>query len=310
MALALPLPLYTPTSAFPAPLFVSPAFFNRLRLRGWFNRFTYNFGRLANIMYSGAINDFRVNALGLTPQSRFADTTRLWNGEPLPILYPYSRHVLPVPPDYPAHVHVTGYWFLEQTKEHPLPDRLRHFLEAGPRPVYVGFGSMSGTRGRERARTVVGALQKAGVRGVLASGTGGLEADELPNSVLMLESVPHDKLFPHVAAVVHHGGAGTTAAGLRAGKPTVICPFIADQPFWGRVIHNLGVGPKPIPQKRLTVENLASAIRIAVDDGTMEQRAAEVGAKIRAEDGVAAGIAVIEAIYARQPNGPLPSAAA
>ena len=83
LALALPLPLYTPTSAFPVPMFA-----NGIRLGGWFNRFTYNFGRLANIMYGGAINKFRVNLLGLSSQSRFADPTRLWNGAPLPILYP------------------------------------------------------------------------------------------------------------------------------------------------------------------------------------------------------------------------------
>jgi sterol 3beta-glucosyltransferase len=292
LAMALPLPLYTPTSAFPAPMFGTG-----FHLGGWFNRFTYNFGRLANLMYGGAINHFRVNVLELPPQSRFADPTRLWNGAPLPILYPYSRHVLPIPPDYPDHVYVTGYWFLEPEGDWQPPAKLVAFLKAGARPIYVGFGSMSGTRGQERARVVIDALTVAGQRGVLVSGWGGLQADDLPDNVIMMDNVPHEWLFPNTVAVVHHGGAGTTASGLRAGKPTIICPFIADQPFWGSVVHQLGAGPAPIPQKRLTVEKLASAITTAVMDVEMQQRAALVGEKIRAEDGITAAIQVIESLY-------------
>lgn len=114
----------------------------------------------------------------------------------------------------------------------------------------------------------------------------------------MTEFVPYDWLLPQVAAVVHHGGAGTTAAGLRAGKPTVICPFVADQPFWGRQVAELGVGPSPIPQRKLTAENLARAIREAVTSTQMQRRAAELGAKIQAEDGLGDAVAFIEA-YAK-----------
>jgi sterol 3beta-glucosyltransferase len=109
----------------------------------------------------------------------------------------------------------------------------------------------------------------------------------------MVDAVPHDWLFPRVAAVVHHGGAGTTAAGLRAGRPTVICPFLADQPFWGRVVYERGVGPKSIPQNRLTVKNLSNAIRVAVHDVSMQKRAAELGESICAEDGVARAVEII-----------------
>jgi sterol 3beta-glucosyltransferase len=116
----------------------------------------------------------------------------------------------------------------------------------------------------------------------------------------MLDNVPHDWLFPHTAAVVHHGGAGTTAAGLRAGKPTVICPFIADQPFWGSVVHKLGAGPEPIPQKRLRVENLTSAITTAVTDAEMQRCAALVGKKIGAEDGIVTAIEVMESLHVQQ----------
>lgn len=294
LAMAIPLPMYTPTTAYPVPM-LSPD----LALGGWFNRFSYNFGKLANVMYGGAINEFRTKTLGLAKQGRFADPTRLWDGRPLPLLYPYSAHVLPVPPDYPPHVHVTGYWFLEQQEDWQPSTTLQRFLDAGKPPIYIGFGSMSGTRGKERAEIVVEALTRTGQRGLLASGWGGLQADHLPESILMLENVPHEWLFPKMQAVVHHGGAGTTAAGLRAGKPTIICPFIADQPFWGNAIQRLGVGPKPIPQKQLTVENLSQAITTVANDQAMSQRAAKIGQEIRAEDGTANATHVIESLLAQ-----------
>jgi sterol 3beta-glucosyltransferase len=171
------------------------------------------------------------------------------------MLYAYSSQVLPVPADYPPHVHVTGYWFLDQINQWQPPSDLVGFLEAGTPPVYVGFGSMSGTKAQEHANIVLEALAQTGQRGLLASGWGGLKATDLPGNIFMLEQAPHEWLFPQVSAVVHHGGAGTTAAGLRAGKPTVIVPLIADQPFWGNVIYRLGVGPQPIPQKSLRRKN-------------------------------------------------------
>jgi sterol 3beta-glucosyltransferase len=165
--------------------------------------------------------------------------------------------------------------------------------------VYVGFGSIAGSDPEEKARLVLAALEQSGQRGILASGWGGLRADTLPKNVQMIEQAPHDWLFPRVKAVVHHGGAGTTAAGLRAGKPTIICPFFGDQPFWGQRVYQLGAGPKPIPQKKLTVQGLASAIQVAVSSPDMQQRAAALGEKIRAEDGVARAVVTIEAMLQR-----------
>ena len=128
---------------------------------------------------------------------------------------------------------------------------------------------------------VAEALRLADQRGVLASGWGGLSRADVPDSIYMLEAAPHDWLFPRMTALVHHGGAGTTAAGLRAGRPTLITPFIGDQPFWGRRVASLGVGPQPIPFKKLTAERLAGAIRTAATDETMRRRAAELGVQIR-----------------------------
>ncbi len=285
--LSLALPLYTPTSAYPTPVMAG------LPLGGAFNRLSYKLMGLATAPYAGVINDFRVYTLGLQKRGRFASDLVKPNGKPVPVLYAYSPHVLPVPPDYPPHVHVTGYWFLDRAHDWHPPADLARFLEAGAPPVYVGFGSMSGTKAQERARVVLEALQRTGQRGVLASGWGGMKADDLPEDVFMLDHAPHDWLFPRMSAVVHHGGAGTTAAGLRAGKPTVIVPFIADQPFWGRVVHELGVGTAPIPQKNLTVEALTTALNRVVQDADMRRRAELLGEKLRAEDGIGCAVDII-----------------
>jgi sterol 3beta-glucosyltransferase len=175
------------------------------------------------------------------------------------------------------------------------PPALAAFLDAGPPPVYVGFGSMAGIDPAATTRIVLDAVARAGVRAVLASGWGGIAADAAPPSVFLLDDAPHDALFPRMAAVVHHGGAGTTAAGLRAGVPGVLCPFGVDQPFWGARVQALGAGPAPIPQRKLDAVRLADAIRVAVDDPTMRGVAQRIGAAIHAEDGVGAAIECIEA---------------
>jgi UDP:flavonoid glycosyltransferase YjiC (YdhE family) len=138
------------------------------------------------------------------------------------------------------------------------------------------------------------ALARAGQRGVLSSGWGGLKKDELPETVFMIGSMPHNWLFPKMAAVVHHGGVGTTAAGLRAGIPAIVTPYFGDQPFWGQRVYKLGVGPKPIPRRRLTVDRLAKSIHCAVSDTAMRENAALLGEHIRAENGIARAVAVIE----------------
>jgi sterol 3beta-glucosyltransferase len=143
---------------------------------------------------------------------------------------------------------------------------------------------------------VVEALQKAGVRGLVATGWGGLSAEDLPPTIFKIEQAPHDWLFPRVAAVVHHGGAGTTAAGLRAGVPSVVCPFLIDQPLWGARVHALGAGPKPIPQKKLTAENLAAAIEQAVSSPAIREKAENIGRLIRNENGIGKAVEIIESI--------------
>jgi UDP:flavonoid glycosyltransferase YjiC (YdhE family) len=155
---------------------------------------------------------------------------------------------------------------------------------------------MSSRDPQETATLVLEALARAGQRAVVLAGWGGMRASELPNSVLMVDSVPFSWLFQRVAAVVHHGGAGTTAEGFRAGVPSVVVPFFGDQPFWGQRVAELGAGPSPIPRRQVTAERLAQAIREAVTDQAMQQRAANLGARIRAEDGVTRAVAVIQGL--------------
>ena len=293
LVMAIPLPFYTPTRAFPNP------FLAGLRLGGWANRASFHLMGLTGGMYSGMTNRFRRDMLGLRPLRRFADLLTTQAGTAIPIFYPYSPHLLPIPDDFPAHVHVTGSWFLRPTTPWEPPATLTAFLNAGPPPVYVGFGSMGGSGAQHRTELVLAALAQAGQRGVLARGWGGLVSDHVPDTVYMIDEVPHDWLFPQMAAVVHHGGSGTTAAGLRAGKPTIICPQLGDQPFWGRIVAERGVGPQPIAQHRLSVGRLAAAIETAVTDQGINERAAALGAQIRAEDGVGHAVALVEHYHTR-----------
>jgi sterol 3beta-glucosyltransferase len=185
---------------------------------------------------------------------------------------------------------------LDEATDWTPPAALSKFLASGTPPVYIGFGSMGSRNPAETANLVLAALDRAGQRGILVSGWGGLSQAHLPDAVHMMESVSHSWLFPRVAAAVHHGGAGTTAAGLRAGVPSIVVPFFGDQLFWGQRVEKLGVGTAPIPRKKLTVENLARAIDQTVTDPVMRQQAANLGAKIQAEDGITNAVRIIESI--------------
>jgi UDP:flavonoid glycosyltransferase YjiC (YdhE family) len=211
-----------------------------------------------------------------------------------PLLFAFSKKVYSKPRDWPPHHHITGYWTLEGSQDWQPPDKLRRFLEAGPAPIYAGFGSMPSSRPEEAAEVVLEALRLSGQRGLLLQGWGGLSARDLPEDVHMIEAAPHEWLFARMAAVIHHGGAGTTAAGLRAGVPSIIVPHFSDQPFWGERVRALGVGPRPIPRRLLSAKRLAAAIRKAVFDESMRVRAARLGEELRTEDGVARAVGIIQ----------------
>ena len=287
--MSVPLPIFTPTAEFPSMVFPN------LNIGGWYNKMTYTLSvKLAWMQYRSMINPWRKEKLGIESAGGSFNEMELANGQPTPTIYPYSEHVVPRPTDWPDNTISPGYWFLDRLDDWQPPADLQAFLDAGPAPVYVGFGSMAGKDPARKAQAAIDALQKSGQRGLIATGWGGLDVDALPETIFKIDAAPHDWLFERVAAVVHHGGAGTTAAGLRAGKPTVICPFMGDQPFWGRRVVELGVGAGPIPQKKLNAENLAEAIQTVTSDKQIQERAANLGEKIRAEDGVAKSIEFIE----------------
>jgi sterol 3beta-glucosyltransferase len=236
-------------------------------------------------------NRVRREVLNLEPYPFFG-VLREARKQRIPTIYGYSPCVLPKPHDWGDHIHVTGYWFLDEPDWQP-PASLLDFLEAGPPPVYIGFGSMPHRHPEQLAHLAVDALRLVNQRGILVTGWNGLKACDLPDTVMTIDFVPHGWLFPQMVAVVHHGGAGTTGASLRAGVPTIITPVFADQPWWGMRVYSLGVGPKPIPRPELTAENLAAAIRTVTSDSGMCERAVRLGQSIRAEDGVGNAVRVI-----------------
>ncbi len=239
------------------------------------------------------INRWRINRLGLSPAPFRGYFRKTCAGTP--VLAGISPHVVPRPVDWDDNIRLTGYWFPEREEWVPDP-ALQKFLDSGPPPVFLGFGSMPIADKAATVNILLEALQIAGLRGVLQAGWSDLPTDNLPPEVVKIDFVPYGWLFPQMAAVVHHGGSGTTAFGLRAGIPELVVPFTFDQFYWGARIYTLGVGPRPIPFRRLTAKNLASAFGQMVGGAEMRARADELGRVIRAENGVAAAVEAIEGI--------------
>ncbi len=301
-------PLLNPTRLFPCSFLPAPS--GRLRiperkvgglLRGLYNRLSYPLAQQAlwqpmRAPMNGALRD----EPGLSPfplSGPFGEFGRSRE----PVLNGWSRHVLPHPPGWGPQLTTTGYWFLDRPRDWRPPRALADFLASGPPPVSVGFGSMAGADPEGTTDLVLRALRLAGRRGVLLTGWGGLSNADLPDEVFEVEEVPHDWLFGQAAAAVHHGGAGTTAASLRAGIPTVVVPHFADQSFWGARVAGLGAGPRPIPRARLSAERLAEAIRRATGDAGIRERARSLGESIRAEKGVERAVEAFER-YVERPE--------
>ena len=238
-----------------------------------------------------AINRWRMETLGL-PKQWFGGFFGELGTLRIPILNGFSSQVVPRPPDWGEDVHVTGYWFPEEEDWHP-PDDLLAFIEAGSPPVFIGFGSMSVSDPAGTTAVILEALKQSGLRAVLHAGWAGIGNDDLPDNIFKIDYAPYGWLFPKMSAVVHHGGSGTTAFGLRAGVPSLIVPFLFDQFYWGRRVLTLGVGPKPIPFRKLSVARLVEALTMATTDSLMRQRAVVLGEKIRAEDGLQKTVAII-----------------
>ena len=210
-----------------------------------------------------------------------------------PICHGFSPAVVPRPADWPAATHVTGYWWPALPPRWQPADQLVDFLAAGPPPVFVGFGSM--TPDHEQVHDVVAAaVTRTGVRAVVQSGWA--ELGPVGDDILVVGDLPHEWLFPQTAAVVHHAGAGTTGAGLRAGVPAVAVPVLVDQPFWAARLHRLGVAPHPLPLPELTADTLTDAVRTCLGRPTYRDRAGALARRIRAEDGPAAVLSLLAAL--------------
>ena len=286
-------PMFVPTSSFPVPGF--PA----LPLPGY-NRLSYGIVSLSFGLYRKAINQFR-RQIGLPAISSRNEVLSPRKLAPVPVLHPIGRHVVPRPDDWPDWAHVTGFWRLPLPADYAPDPALKAFLDAGPPPVYAGFGSMPVAHPGKFGDMLVEAIRAAGQRGVIASGWGGLKAIAA-NDIFVLDAAPHDWLFPRMSAIIHHGGAGTTAAGFHAGVPSIICPFGVDQPCWAQLSVKLGVGAKPVPRKSMTAEKLEASIREAVNDQGMQERARELGEKLRNEDGTGEAVDIIETLLAGAPK--------
>ncbi|KAM0852933.1 hypothetical protein ACQ4PT_051425 [Festuca glaucescens] len=284
-ALGVPLHIFftfpwTPTNEFPHPLAWTP------------QSATYRLSYLIVDLIiwwgtRGFINDFR-KKLNLAPIAYFS--TYHGSISHLPTGYMWSPHLMPKPKDWGSLVDVVGYCFLNLGTKYQPPLQLSQWLQQGPEPIYIGFGSMPLDDEKKVTTIILDALRETGQRGIISRGWGDLGSfSEVPVDVFIVEDCPHDWLFPRCTAVVHHGGAGTTAAGLIAGCPTTIVPFFGDQFFWGELIHARGVGPAPIRVTELTTEGLSNAIRFMLDP-EVKSRSMELAIAIGNEDGVAAAV--------------------
>jgi sterol 3beta-glucosyltransferase len=269
---------------------------SRLVLGPAFNKATYALaGWLVWESQRRRVTAWRTRVLGLPParwRGPFGKPES--DGAEPPTIYGYSPLVVDRPADWPSSVHVTGYWTLPLERDWRPPPALERFLDAGPPPVYIGFGSMTPHRAERLTAVALEALALSEQRGILLSGWGELGSGTLPDTAFAVRDVPHEWLFPRMRAIVHHGGAGTTGAALRAGVPSVVTPLGFDQPYWGARVAALGVGPEPVPRRRLTALRLAQAIDRAVRDGEMRSRAAALGERLRAERGIDAAAQIIE----------------
>jgi sterol 3beta-glucosyltransferase len=278
--LATPFPM-TPTRDYPALIF-----YNLPRLGKGYNFLTHKI--FEKIMWSASsanIKKFWNEEFGKSPEG-FTCPFSMQNTRSLPTIISCSNYVFPRPGDWAEHVYMSGNWFLDDVADWTASSDLLDFIAGGKPPIYVGFGSLTDPAlAVQTTELVIDALKHSGQRGILATGWGGISRiKNIPEDIFILESAPHSWLFPKMAAVIHHGGAGTTAAGLRAGVPSIVIPSSNDQFAWGRRVYELGAASKPIPRKRLTAEKLADAIKFVLTK-EIKYTAKDLGTKIQSENG-------------------------
>lgn len=287
-------PMLLSTATLPEP--TSPRLPQKPRLLGKaMNQLSHILARqYTGFLFLPAANAARKSLFDLPPLARSFYAT-------LPdvadlILCGYSSLLVPRAADWGAKIHTTGFW-VPRSQEAWQPEReLVDFLDAGSAPVYIGFGSMSPYHPIETVEMVEQALTQIGQRGILLVDPSAFSAQKRSDILYLTHGTAHNWLFPRVQAIVHHGGAGTTAAGLRAGIPTIIVPFISDQWFWGYQVAHAGAGPRPISRKRLTAKKLAEKLDAVIHDQEMKRKARELGIKLSSENGVDQAVKAIETL--------------
>ncbi|XP_061961915.1 sterol 3-beta-glucosyltransferase UGT80A2-like isoform X2 [Populus nigra] len=272
---------WTPTSEFPHPL-------SRVKQSAGY-RLSYQI--VDSMIWLGIrdmINDLRKKKLKLRPVTYLSGSQG--SDSDVPYGYIWSPHLVPKPKDWGPKIDVVGFCFLDLASNYEPPEPLLKWLEAGQKPIYIGFGSLPVQEPEKMTQTIVEALEQTGQRGIINKGWGGLgNLAEPKDFIYLLDNCPHDWLFLQCKAVVHHGGAGTTAAGLKAACPTTIVPFFGDQPFWGERVHARGVGPPPIPVDEFSLTKLVEAIHFMLDP-KVKERAVELAKDMENEDGVAGAV--------------------
>jgi len=277
---------WTPTKAFPH------VFASMDQGRGWSKENEWSYYAVDQFFWLGTeafINKFREETLGLPKLMRGELGGHRLNTLCVPFCYMFSPNLVPKPKDWPKHTDIVGNFFAAGKSTHE-DKALQAFLDQDPDnpPIFVGFGSMVIEDPDALAAKISGAAVATNTRIILQSSWSKMAADGNP-LIYCLGNCPHDWLFPKCAAVVHHGGAGTVAAGLRASKPTLVCPFFGDQHFWGEVVSRSGCGPKPIPAQTITKENLSSAFNDLKSE-KMKKKAQAMATSFESEDGVGNGI--------------------
>ena len=260
-------------------------------LQAVYNNMTYTlWQRIIWTMLGSRGNEFRTKQLNL-PKMTWNEYQHVLKNTPTLTLV--SEHLFPRPMDWRENQHLTGFLF-DHDEEWQAPQSLVEFLAAGEKPIYVGFGSMADKKPEETTRIVLEAMRQTGKRAVILSGWAGIGQTDIPDNIHILKYAPHSWLFPRMVALIHHGGAGTTAAGVRAGVPTIVVPHLSDQPYWGNLLHQNGVATKNIPRANLSVDRLVTAINEATSSQQMQAKATRLGEKIRAEDGTSKAVQTIE----------------
>ncbi|EXL40903.1 hypothetical protein FOCG_16665 [Fusarium oxysporum f. sp. radicis-lycopersici 26381] len=292
-ALGIPLHLmftmpYSPTQAFPHPLAnikqsnLDPKLTNYL-----------SYGMVETLTWQGQrslgdiINHWRRKSLNLDPISSTTATSML-SAQEVPYTYCWSPAFVPKPADWPPYIDVCGFFFREEPQYTP-PDHIAQFLQAGPPPIYIGFGSIVMDDSARMTDLILTALRRCGVRAIISRGWAKLGEGSSDENAIFIDDCPHEWLFKYVAGVIHHGGAGTTACGLLNARPTFIVPFFGDQPFWGSMVAKAGAGPFPIRHKELNVDNLTNAIETLLAPAT-KTAAIRISETMQTEHGVAQAV--------------------